>query len=286
MSDQRSQIEQPTEDELIEALQRSGYVMESRLVQVLTMNGYFVEPNQRQLDTNTGKSREIDIIAEGYYDGRCGAAGVCVKTQLAIEAINTAFPLLLLTEKPFSPNDVDYQYYHYRYTDDETKTMHRFHEQHEDIIESRFASQPLYAQYCGFSRKKSSGSREELMASHPDSVFTGIEKTVQYVSEALVSFDATFSKLAEHRQYCRLFYWAPVIVTSGELFVVDIDNDGKVLLIPKKHGRHVHYYHYEDRFVSAIVDIVTEKAFPEFLNEVREMDTLMYDMILEVRMSG
>jgi hypothetical protein len=53
-------------DELLECLERSGYLLESRIVRELDTRGYFVEPSQVLQDPRTGKSRDIDFIAEYY----------------------------------------------------------------------------------------------------------------------------------------------------------------------------------------------------------------------------
>ncbi|MCG8528056.1 MAG: hypothetical protein MI748_16860, partial [Opitutales bacterium] len=50
--------------EILECMSRSGYLMEGRIIRSLNEAGFFVEPNQSIIDPETGKSREIDLIAE------------------------------------------------------------------------------------------------------------------------------------------------------------------------------------------------------------------------------
>jgi hypothetical protein len=100
--------EMPTNEELLECLRRSGYLLESRLVAALQALDHFVEPNSSYLDKATGVSREIDIVAELYrYDRSMSEARVSVKTTIIIEAINNPLPAVLLTPVPFSPNTLE-----------------------------------------------------------------------------------------------------------------------------------------------------------------------------------
>jgi hypothetical protein len=55
-----------------------------------------------------GKSREIDMTAESAAGSF--RRGVCVKTTFVIEAVNNRFPVILLTERPSSPN-ADFESY-------------------------------------------------------------------------------------------------------------------------------------------------------------------------------
>ena len=56
-----------SKSEMLEALKRSGYLLESEISAFLANQGFFVETNQVIEDPITGKSREIDLIAE-YYE--------------------------------------------------------------------------------------------------------------------------------------------------------------------------------------------------------------------------
>lgn len=88
------QIDRVTLDEVRQCLERSGYLLESRLVRSLTSHGYFVEPNQVVRDRRTGKTREIDLIAE-YFNYHPERRKVAVKTFFVVEAINNRFPFVL-----------------------------------------------------------------------------------------------------------------------------------------------------------------------------------------------
>src|SRR4051794_16916928 len=90
-------------DEIADCLRRSGYLLESRLVSTLAKAQFFVEPNAAVLDRRTGKSREIDLLAE-YFDYDPDRPKISVLTRFAIEAINNFLPIVLLSPSPRSPN--------------------------------------------------------------------------------------------------------------------------------------------------------------------------------------
>jgi hypothetical protein len=49
-------------NDLIEAIKRSGYLLESEIASILARSNFFIESNQVIEDPVTGKSREIDLI--------------------------------------------------------------------------------------------------------------------------------------------------------------------------------------------------------------------------------
>lgn len=80
----------PTKEEMLKCLERSGYCLEGRLVKALDALGFFVETNQAHFDERSGKSREIDLVAESYRHVE-GGHRTCVKTNLvSAEWMNNA----------------------------------------------------------------------------------------------------------------------------------------------------------------------------------------------------
>jgi hypothetical protein len=68
-------------DEMLEALSRSGYLLEAEISRKLRELDFFVETNLVIEDPITGKSREIDIAAE-YYDWNSPSIGVRAKAKI------------------------------------------------------------------------------------------------------------------------------------------------------------------------------------------------------------
>ena len=95
--------DQVSPEQLLECLERSGYLMESRIVRELGARGFFVEPNQVVKDARTGKSREIDLVAE-HYSYVPDHRDLCVKTKFVAEVVNNRWAIVLLTSRPSTPN--------------------------------------------------------------------------------------------------------------------------------------------------------------------------------------
>lgn len=146
--------------EMRECLERSGYLLESRIVRNLVDIGLFVEPNQVILDPRTGKSRELDVVAQAWrYDPE--HPGVCVSSHFVLEVLNNPYPLILLTERPSTPNEDFESYVKYIETPDPSPFATRI-----DVLTERTPDRRLlFAQYCGLTPKK--GGERQLMASHP-----------------------------------------------------------------------------------------------------------------------
>src|SRR5882724_2649577 len=219
-----------------ECLERSGYLLESRLVRSLTDQGYFVEPNQVVRDPRTGKAREIDLVAEHdrYSPER---QNVCVKTYFVVEAINNRFPFVLLTERPSTPNADFESYIKFACTPEPNPFVGEF-----DIYEEKGADwRGLFSQYCVLTKK--SGDKE-LMATHPDDVYGSLLKLCEYVEDALDFW--TSRDHLERDKYWRMFFWQPMLVLSGQLLSANLLEDGTTQLRETAAGRLEFNWHSGD----------------------------------------
>src|SRR5690349_22770439 len=152
------------EAEILECLRRSGYLLESRIVRSLADAQFFVEPNVAVKDPRTGKSREIDVLAE-YFDYDPVRRNVSVKTHFVIETINNHLPLILMNPHPGSPNEDLDGYLRFGMTPDSIPGVDEI-----SFLELKgFWGEARYSQYCALTRKKSG---EELMASHSDDLYS------------------------------------------------------------------------------------------------------------------
>ena len=87
----------PTTAEILDALGRTGFLLEQRVAQVFEEKGFEVELNHPYSDSATEKSREIDIYAAmGDFAGDSGAGAPFVDSQYFVECKNTSDPLLVI----------------------------------------------------------------------------------------------------------------------------------------------------------------------------------------------
>jgi hypothetical protein len=86
----------PTEEEIVEALARSGYLMEQEVAQLLDEEGYYTTPNEGFIDPDTGEAREYDLHAINAARIAHGRSEV-LWPVLLIECKQSESPLVLLT---------------------------------------------------------------------------------------------------------------------------------------------------------------------------------------------
>jgi hypothetical protein len=257
-----------------EALERSGYLMESRLVRTLTAADFFVEPNVSHKDPRTGKAREIDLTAEtatAYF-----RRGVCVKTTFVIEAINNRYPIVLLTERPSTPNADFESYLKFGATPYPCPFLNEIH-----IYDEKGADwNNLFSQFCALSRKS---GKDEFMASHPDDIYSSLLKAVEYAEDQVADFEEwTATETGEH---WRLFVWHPMLVVSGQLLTAKFSPEGAVLLQEVPLARLEFNWHDGDSRKTTVIEVVREDFLLERLNAIRAQDDALEARIHEMKTS-
>lgn len=263
----------PSLDEMMECLRRSGYMLESTVVRNLNSAGFFVEPNQSLHDERTGKSREIDVIAE-FCSYNPAHRGVCVKTTFVIEVINNSYPFALTTLRPWTPNSPIDDYIRFASTPSEEHGNPFLG--HVDLFDIKgFENWKLYSQYCAFTRKKGDS---QLMAYHPDDVHSSLQKMVEYSLDAIQTWP-----LGESDTHWRLFFWQPVLVLRGDLFVLTDTPDLLPELTPAPAGKLEYNFHYRGRPESVVVDIVTESLLLDLLQEYVKQDEILEQRVYKLR---
>lgn len=252
--------DQISAEQLLECLGRSGYLLESRIVRELDARGYFVEPNQVLRDPKTGKSREIDLVAE-YYSYVPDHSGLCVKTHFIAEVVNNRLPVVLLTHRPMSPNSEFESYVKFGTTPDPAPFYDKL-----NIYEERSPSnEALYAQYCALTMKK--GESRELMASHPDDLYASLQKLSEYVEQELEAFQDWGAETQS--DFWRVFFWHPMLVVGGQLFAVSADDatDPKINEIESAFLE-FNWHQGEDRRTTVIEVVRIEALYDRMANIV------------------
>ena len=244
-----------------EALERSGYLMESRLVRALNDSGYFVEPNVAHKDPRTGKSREIDLVAEKEPDLALYPRNCCVKTTFVVEALNNRFPLVAMTERPYSPN-VDVDSYvkqgHHLIRHEWLRRMKTYWPRVE-------GQSDLFAQFCVLTKKS---GKDELMASHPDDVYGSLLKMVEHVEQLRSDFEAWESDGG----YRRIFFWHPMLVVSGRLLTAKVAADGRVSIADAPIARLEFNWHDGEDPKTTVIELVREDFLVERMNAIVALD--------------
>lgn len=102
----------PSEDDIRDAIDRSGYVLELRICPVFEDYGFHVESSAQFEDQDTGKSRELDLHAWhwDFHNDRDHPTipnfvlSDHINTDIVVECKNTTAPWVLFTKKERHPN--------------------------------------------------------------------------------------------------------------------------------------------------------------------------------------
>jgi hypothetical protein len=246
--------------------------MESRIVRELDALGFFVEPNQVVRDPRTGKSREIDLVAEhrSYVPDH---RGLCVKTHFVSEVVNNRFPIVLLTSRPSTPNSDFESYVKFGYTPQRAS----FYE-HLDVYEDRSPpDDALFAQYCALTTKK--GEARELMASHPEDLYGSLQKLAEYIEQELQDFHDWSTGSAD--DFWRVFFWHPMLIVGGDLFSIRVENGAKP--VAQEIGSaflEFNWHHGEDR-KTTVIEFVRLRALYDRMRTI-----VAWDEQLESKLHG
>lgn len=254
-----------TEDEIIAALNRSGYLLESGIIKKLADYGFFVQSNVSSLDPTTGKSREIDIFAEFFQsDEESSKNKITARTRFVFEVKNNIYPLVLLTKMAFHPDNEPWDFLKMVSTCPPNVNYSPYTGFYDILIDKE--DKDLFTQYCSFQKKK---ANEDLMALHPDVVYDGLMKITCFCEEILEKWNRNDDDDSEYiEEYLRDFLYLPVLLINDDLYELHIEDDHKPDLKKVECSRLVFNYHYKQEPKSAIVFVVTKKGIDDFLRQV------------------
>lgn len=166
--------EKITEQEMQDALKRSGYFLETRIENLLQKRGFFIEPNCVYADIDTQKSRELDIYAMSAL--RCTDNNrdyifyvpliECVRPPQPIVFLIKHDPVSFLAGKEIKMSGLPIKLC-------QNKKWIPLHKYLEFEKFHHYCSSEIATQYCSFQFKK--GETKEWMANHIEDHFDAIQ---------------------------------------------------------------------------------------------------------------
>ena len=261
-----------TNSEMIDAISRSGYLLESQILELLYNAGFFVEANQVIIDPLTGKSREIDLVAE-HYSNKNERSDITAKIKFTFEVKNNPYPMILTTNLKPSPNIEPWDAVREIVTKPEKfKNLSLENDFFEKLV--GYETKGIFTQYCSFKRKKDSGNKAELMAWHPDEFHESLMKIVQHCDES-----AEMWAKRNISKWFRDFLFLPVLVLGGNLCELNYNKSGKPNLKKVETSRLWYNYHWKDEYKSIVIWVVTKKGLPKFISKMIEVERTLEDNI-------
>jgi hypothetical protein len=262
-------INKINEQEMMLALERSGYLLESEITRRLVELGLFVEPNISSLDPVTGKSREIDLFAEFNHFSKSNASStlhkIAARAKLIFEIKNNDFPLVLMTKYEVSPNSCIYESLKMGTTRPDN-LKHLYYEDFYSVLFTGEVQKRIFTQYCSFSKKS---HKDEFMANHPEHLYSSLLKITHYCEEQAEMWS---SERDPKDEYMRNFLYLPVILINDDLYELENADANNHKLNKVDHSYLVLNYHYKEVPQTSIVYIITKAGLESFLNEIHEAE--------------
>jgi hypothetical protein len=212
----------PTNEEIMQAIGQSGYLMEQHVATQLEALNFHIKTNVAFEDPDEGKSREIDVSAIKRV-AENESAKVSAFVELIVECKNSSNPLVFIT-RPKNEADANARPEQFRYPTKYEMTkdlgggrglyreLSGFFHLGFDKIHYRHRQREKAVQFCRIDRKGSGWH-----ANHGglyDAMFYPMAKAV---TASLVNVPR--GTRPEDWKYIWLLL--PIIVTSGDLLVVD-----------------------------------------------------------------
>jgi hypothetical protein len=254
-----------TEADVHAAIVRSGYLLEQRVETVLLAAGYEVHASRRVPDNETGKVREMDLLAEKRELQTIQQAKErpAVDASLIIECINSRLPLVFF-EKPITWTES----YPVRtllgvplFVPDAPNSSGFYLLEDEAGVSWQRTITHWATQYCGFEEKHGKDRRLEATQHNDhhgtfDKLIAESERCADGVmNEALIVAGWMGGWLTLVR---------PVVVLQGRLLAATVQGE-TVSLTPRDHIHYLRRGMFKDRRVAWVVDIVTEAGLPAYL---------------------
>lgn len=254
--------------EIIDAVKRSGYLLENRILSKFLKNNFTAEANHVIfLNSDDTKYREIDVLASKYIDSiqLKDISNISLFVHFIIECINNSQPLGLFDN--LGDRDEPSSDWTYSITNGDAEIqellsiiipgiIHDYENKYEEYLPSK--------QYCSFLKKKGDHKKDQWMAYHPDDFHKTLSKLVDCVKFKLK--DSNDKWEGRQPQNTRLDFFIPVIILQNDLIKIHQIPDVEVSLEIEKLEFHRLKTSYDDSYNRNLsIDIVQEKYFDEFL---------------------
>ena len=211
----------PSREQVKSAILRSGYLLEMRVERLLSDEGFATEPNAMYPDPDTGKMRELDLVAQW---NTCNAPSEASALVLC-ECENNALPLVFFGLPPDPERDVDESFlvsgfplavYYDGSIPTHLSTVHGFNR------ELHAYAWPLATQYCTLKEPKSHGA-DNWMAYHSDEQHGTLEALRQATCHRIeLHYKELHSlgvdNLLDPGEWSIAQIYHPLVVLGGEMY--------------------------------------------------------------------
>ena len=202
----------PSPSDIINAIKRSGYLMEQEVATQLESLKFHVDTNQAFEDVDEGKSREIDVKAVKIA-AHNEEEHLLAFVEIIAECKNTKNPWVFIGR---TKNQLDNRYAPQEFVFPELNHANGkdlfFHLGFDEVYYD-FANQEKAVQFCQITCKGNSTNWEAGHGGLYDSIFYPMAKAFAYRKHAV-----EYLPMGKD-----IYFWwfVPMVITSGDIFYVD-----------------------------------------------------------------
>ena len=212
----------PTADDIKDALNRTGFLLEYHVAQILRRREFSVNISRAYPDPETGKSREIDVFADIERDAKRQPVDITISAELIIECKNSSGPFVLVGDHgedfvgmddnvilSFDPLRLNFP-----------KAMHKAVEY--DLHLDALPGAPVKDDFTGYQLLRINRQNGAWKADNNavyDSILYPLAKALFHRVDVNNEDD---ENVELQWRYPFLTYLFPIIVTSGQVFTVDV----------------------------------------------------------------
>lgn len=262
-------MEQINENEIVKAIERSGYLLENRILSKFMKRSFWSEANHAVFfKGDETKYREIDVIASKLIDSLSinEQESCSFFVHFIVECINNPQPLGLfenLADRDEPSSDWIYDILN---GEEETREVlslilpniiYDFELESEGNLPSK--------QYCSFIKKKGDHKNDLWMAYHPDDFHKTLLKLAESVKYKVKEIQDRWTGIRPLMG--RLDFFIPLIILQNDMIKILQKGEEKIeieIYRPKFHRLKTPYDESYNRNLS--IDIVQEMYFDDYLD--------------------
>lgn len=270
------------EDEIIEAVKRSGYLLENRILKSFLEFKFRAEANHIIfLDNSETNYREIDISATKTikYFEIDEFLSLALYTHFMVECINNIQPLSLFENLGDTGEPAADWIYNLKINNEELiETISTIIPDIVHDYETKIIQPTPSKQYCSFTKKKGDHKNDQWMAEHPDKFHRTLLKLVECVKYKFKQINDRWEGVRP--QIGRLDIFIPVIILQNGLNMIiqKIEPEAEIEMQEIKYHRLK--TPYEDDYHQYVsIDVVSEKYFKEYLISKLEGLSIIFEQI-------
>lgn len=275
--DKSKDIDKISSQEMTDAIERSGYLLEQRIEPVFA-EFFYTETNRMFFDKDTGKNQELDLIAlssptmfndkDMYH---------IFQSTVLVECENNPQPVVFFSREVERDGSLARDF---KFSGNPIKLKDRkgHWEQLSSVIKMyefhHYALENYSKQYCSFQKKKD--KQGAWFATHNEeqhNTFSKLIKAVKAQTDEHYDYLSRVFLRPEARVSINNYY--PVLVLQGDLYKAHLVKN-KLVTEKIDHILYAKEHVEQDRTETYLIDVVTEAYLPKYLKTIsNEMYTML-----------